>query len=178
MNLNPLIEPGWVNAILPELILSIAGMLLILFAAFAPKLKELTAPLALIGFIVTTWAENFVRGGKFFGGTYEISGITRIFDITFLLAAMLATLFAREYLERENIESGEFYALLMWATVGMMMMAKGLDLLIVILGQPQILSDGVVRDGIHPVRDGAVLRRDAIDQLRRYGARIRYRESE
>jgi NADH-quinone oxidoreductase subunit N len=134
MNIHPLVEPGWVNAILPELILSVGGMLLLLFAAFAPRLRGLTAPLALIAFIVTAWAENLVRAGTFFGGTYEISGITRIFDITFLLAAMLATLFAREYLEREQIEGGEFYALLMWATVGMMMMAKGLDLLIVILG--------------------------------------------
>jgi NADH-quinone oxidoreductase subunit N len=134
MTLHPLIEPGWVNAVLPELILSVAGMLLILFAAFAPKLRGLTAPLALFGFIVTAMSENLVRAGRFFGGTYEISGITRLFDMTFLLAAMLATLFAREYLERENIEGGEFYALLMWGTVGMMMMAKGLDLLIVILG--------------------------------------------
>src|SRR5437867_13049114 len=134
MTLHPLIEPGWVNAVLPELILSVAGMLLMLFAAFAPKLQGITAPLALFGFIVTAMSENLVRTGRFFGGTYEISGITRIFDITFLLAGMLATLFAREYLEREDIEGGEFYALLMWATVGMMMMAKGLDLLIVILG--------------------------------------------
>src|SRR6266566_6774629 len=134
MNLTPLIEPGWVNAILPELILCLGGMLLILMAAFTPGLRELVAPTALIGFILASWSENLVRPGTFFGGTYEISGITRIFDITFLLAAILATLFAREYLEREGIEGGEFYALLMWATVGMMMMAKGLDLLIVILG--------------------------------------------
>ncbi len=135
MTLHPLIEPGWVNAILPELILIVAGMLLMLFAAFVPRLRGLTAPLALIAFIITAWAEVLlVHAGTFFGGTYEISGITRIFDMTFLLAAMLATLFAREYLEREQIEGGEFYALLMWATVGMMMMAKGLDLLIVILG--------------------------------------------
>jgi len=134
MTLHPLIEPGWVNAVLPELILSVAGMLLMLFAAFAPKLRGITAPLALIAFMVTAWSENLVRAGRFFGGTYEVSGITRIFDVTFLLAAMLATLFAREYLEREDIEGGEFYALLMWGTVGMMMMAKGLDLLIVILG--------------------------------------------
>jgi len=134
ITLHPLIEPGWVNAILPELILSIGGMLLMLFAAFLPKAKEISAPLALIIFIVAAWSENLVRAGRFFGATYEVSGITRIFDITFLLAAMLATLFAREYLEREQIEGGEFYALLMWATVGMMMMAKGLDLLIVILG--------------------------------------------
>jgi len=134
MTLHPLIEPGWVNAILPELILTGGGILLMLVAAFAPRLRQATAPLALIVFIAAAWSENLVRAGRFFGGTYEVSGITRIFDITFLLAAMLATLFAREYLERENIESGEFYALLMWATVGMMMMAKGLDLLIVILG--------------------------------------------
>src|SRR5712691_6033153 len=132
--MNPLIEPGWLNAILPEVILCVGGMVLMLLAAFAPKATEITAPVALIVFIITAWSERLVRGGTFFGGTYEISGITRIFDITFLLAAMLATLFAREYLERERIESGEFYALLMWATVGMMMMAKGLDLLIVILG--------------------------------------------
>ena len=134
MTLHPLIEAGWLSAILPEVILCVAGMLLMLLAAFAPNLREALAPLALIGFIVTAWSENLVRAGRFFGGTYEISGITRIFDITFLLAAMLATLFAREYLEREGIEGGEFYALLMWGTVGMMMMAKGLDLLIVILG--------------------------------------------
>jgi NADH-quinone oxidoreductase subunit N len=134
MNLHPLVEPGWVNALLPELILSVGGMLMMLFAAFAPRLRTVTAPLALMVFIVTAWMENAVRGGRFFGGTYEISAITRIFDLTFLLAAMLATLFAREYLEREKIEGGEFYALLMWGTVGMMMMAKGLDLLIVILG--------------------------------------------
>lgn len=134
MILQPLVEPGWLNALLPELILSVGGLLMMLFAAFFPRLRTMTAPLALMFFIVTAWMENAVRGGTFFGGTYEISAITRIFDLTFLLAAMLATLFAREYLERERIEGGEFYALLMWATVGMMMMAKGLDLLIVILG--------------------------------------------
>jgi NADH-quinone oxidoreductase subunit N len=134
MTLHPLIESGWVNAILPELILCLGGIVLILFDAFAPKLRGSTAPLALVVFIATAWAENLVTGGTFFGGSYQISGITRIFDITFLLAAMLATLFAREYLERERLEGGDFYALLMWGTVGMMMMAKGLDLLIVILG--------------------------------------------
>jgi NADH-quinone oxidoreductase subunit N len=140
MNLQPLLEPGWVNAILPELILSIGGMLLILVDAFAPRAKGILAPLTLILFIAAAWAENlFVQGGVFFGGTYEISGITMIFDLTFLLAGMMATLFARDYLDREGIEDGAFYALLMWGTVGMMMMAKGLDLLLVVLGL-EILS--------------------------------------
>src|SRR4029078_6051032 len=37
------------------------------------------------------------------------------------------------------MEGGECYALLMWGTVGMMMMAKGLDLLLIVLGL-EILS--------------------------------------
>ncbi len=140
MNLQPLLEPGWVNAILPELILSLGGMLLILIDAFAPRAKGVLAPVALIIFIAAAWSENlFIQGGVFFGGTYEVSAITMIFDLTFLLAGMMATLFAREYLEREAIEDGAFYGLLMWGTVGMMMMAKGLDLLIVVLGL-EILS--------------------------------------
>jgi NADH-quinone oxidoreductase subunit N len=138
--IQPLLEPGWQWAILPELILCFGGMLLILVGAFAPKAKGVLAPLALIVFIATAWVENLlIRGGTFFGGTYEISAITMIFDLTFLLAGMLALLFSREYLEREGIEGGEYYALLMWGTVGMMMMAKGLDLLLVILGL-EILS--------------------------------------
>lgn len=134
-----MLEPGWVYAILPEIILCGGGMLLILIDAFAPRVRSILAPLAVIILIATTWSENLVVAGTFFGNSYQISGITRVFDLTFLLAAILVTLFAREYLEREGIDGGEFYALLMWGTVGMMMMAKGLDLLIIVLGL-EILS--------------------------------------
>jgi NADH-quinone oxidoreductase subunit N len=140
MTLQPLLEPGWHLAILPEIILCAGGMLLILFDAFLPRAKGILAPMALLVFIATAWVENlFVQGGAYFGGTYEISAITMIFDLTFLLAGMMALLFSREYLQREGIEGGEYYALLLWGTVGMMMMAKGLDLLLVILGL-EILS--------------------------------------
>jgi NADH-quinone oxidoreductase subunit N len=134
LNLYPLLEPHWINAILPELVLCLGGMFLILFDAFAPKARALTGPLAVIIFIACAWSQRLVTVGTFFGGTYEVGGITRIFDITFVLAGILCTLLATDYLEREGISGGEFYALLMWGTVGMMMMAKGLDLLIIILG--------------------------------------------
>jgi NADH-quinone oxidoreductase subunit N len=138
--IQPLLESGWVNAILPEIVLVVGGLLLLMIEAFSDRTsRAIAGPLAVIILIGATWAQNFSVGGTFFGGTYEISGITRVFDLTFLLAAILASLFAREYLEREGIDSGEFYALLLWGTVGMMMMAKGLDLLIVILGL-EILS--------------------------------------
>ena len=133
MTLTP-IESGWLAAILPEMILTIAGMLLILFDVFVPRARVFVPALAVIDLLAAFWSELFVTGGTYFAGTYQISNMTRVFDIVFLLAAILAALFAGDYLERERLQSGEFYALLMWATVGMMMMAKGLDLLVVILG--------------------------------------------
>jgi len=128
------LDPGWLTAILPELILSVAGMMLILFDVFVPRARAVIPALAVIDLLAAFWSEMAVEGGTYFSGTYEISNITRVFDIVFLLAAILAALFAADYLERERLQSGEFYALLMWGTVGMMMMAKGLDLLVVILG--------------------------------------------
>jgi NADH-quinone oxidoreductase subunit N len=134
MTLNPLLEAGWVNAILPEIVLCVAGMLLILLEAFSPRLRGIFAPLTVMAIIATLLAEQMTIGGTFFGGTYELSAITRVFDYIFLLATLLAVMFARDYLQREMIETGEFYALMLWGTVGMMMMAKGLDLLVIILG--------------------------------------------
>ncbi len=128
------LQGPWLTAILPELILSVAGMLLILFDVFVPRARSFIPALAVIDFLAAFWSGILVTNGTYFSGTYQISNITRVFDIVFLLAAILATLLAADYLERERLQSGEFYALLMWGTVGMMMMAKGLDLLIVILG--------------------------------------------
>lgn len=134
MTLHPLLESYWINAILPELILAGAGMVLILLEAFLPRMRGAFAPLAIVVFIAAGYSEFLIHEGTFFGGTYQVSGISRLFDFAFLLAALLASMFAREYLVQQNIDGGEFYALLMWGTVGMMMMAKGLDLLIIILG--------------------------------------------
>lgn len=134
MTLNPLLEPNWLRAIAPELILIIGGILLALLEAIVPRLRGIFAPLTIITLVATAIAETSGVGGNYFGGTYQVSEITMIFDLAFLLATLLAVMFAREYMARENIETGEFYALMLWGTVGMMMMAKGLELLIVILG--------------------------------------------
>src|SRR6266496_62755 len=152
---------GWLTAILPELILSVAGMLLILFDVFVPRARAVIPALAVIDLLIAFWSEMAVDGGTYFAGTYQISNITRVFDIVFLLAAILAALFAADYLERERLQSGEFYALLMWGTVGMMMMAKGLDLLVVILGLELLSICIFVLVGFHrriPVSNEASLK--------------------
>src|SRR5438067_5708870 len=79
---------GWITAILPELILSVAGMLLILFDVFVPRARAVIPALAVIDLLIAFWSEMAVEGGTYFAGTYQISNITRVFDIVFLLAAI------------------------------------------------------------------------------------------
>ncbi len=141
MTLNPLLEPNWIQAITPEIILVCSGIVLILLEAFAgTAMRRLMAPLAAIATVITGYVVlgSYSRLADapqvFFGGTYQLSVATIIFDIVFLLAALLAIMFSRDYLEREGIDAGEYYALILWGTFGMMMMAKGLELLIVVIG--------------------------------------------
>jgi NADH-quinone oxidoreductase subunit N len=134
MTLNPVLEPNWFNAILPETILAVAGVVLILLSVFIPRARGAFAPLTMIVLAVALWAEFGATYGVFLGGQYEVSPITRIFSLAFLLATLLAVMFSRDYLVRERLEDGEYYALLLWGTMGMLMMAKGLELLVVILG--------------------------------------------
>src|SRR5512142_1692986 len=83
MTLNPLIEPHWMQAILPEIVLSLGGMLLILVEAFAPALKRALAPLAIFIAILTGYAVMNVPRAVYFGGTYQVGMMTQIFDFVF-----------------------------------------------------------------------------------------------
>ena len=80
MTLQPLLEPGWVNAILPELVLVSGGILLMLLEVFAPRMRGSFGPLAVLTLIAANFAEFMVIGGTYFGGTYELSAITRLFE--------------------------------------------------------------------------------------------------
>lgn len=134
MTLNPLLEPNWMAAIAPEIILSLAGLALILLDAFAPRLRSTFSSMTLVALLSTVLVEWTPVLGDFFGGTYAATPLTRIFNLAFLLAAVLVTMLSHDFLRRQGAQAGEYYALLLWSTVGMMMMAKGTDLLIIILG--------------------------------------------
>src|SRR5207245_5261572 len=55
------------------------------------------------------------------------------FAILFLAATALVILLSVKYLEIEKEQEGEYYALLLFACVGMMFMASGVDLIVMFL---------------------------------------------
>jgi NADH-quinone oxidoreductase subunit N len=61
------------------------------------------------------------------------------FTLIFLLVSGLTLLIATVWVDHEHLPAGEFHSLLLFATVGMMLMASGNDLVIIFLGL-EILS--------------------------------------
>ena len=124
-------------AIMPETILSIVGMALLLINVFVPSEKKgYLAWLSLAGIVVTFFT---VVGGwgnpqEGFSGSVLQDNFSLFFKGIFLIAAALSVLITDQYLDREGCNHGEIYPLLLFATVGMMLMAAGTDLMTIFIG--------------------------------------------
>ncbi|HEX6624758.1 MAG TPA: NADH-quinone oxidoreductase subunit N, partial [Pyrinomonadaceae bacterium] len=133
--------------LLPELILSVAGVLVMLVDAFARRTDQrwLTGNLTLVGLLAAAgsclWLWNPAPDvpQSAFGGMIVLDRLRLSFTFIFLLVAALTVLVSMIWVERERLPAGEFHTLLLFATVGMMLMASGGDLVMIFLGL-EILS--------------------------------------
>lgn len=128
-------------AVGPEIVLSAFGLLLVLLDAFARPLRPAFPYVALTGLFSANWAGHYL-GGTFFSKAIEASELTRFVDLAAIVAATLAVLGGAALLERDRKNQGEFYALLLWSTAGLMLMVKGADLLVVFIGL-ELMSFGL-----------------------------------
>ncbi len=121
-------------AIAPETALAVAGCVILLLEAFAPKLRRWFASLALLGVAASLYFLARAPFGTSFGGRLETSTLTLLVGLFLGGCAALAILVAKPYLERSGEEKGEFYALILWGHLGVSLMTRGLDLLIIFIG--------------------------------------------
>lgn len=125
----------WLTSVFPELVLVVAGGVLVLLDAFAPRLRPAMAWLAMATVLAALglrWA--LPTPGAVWEGMLLVDGLGRFVDSYILLAAALALLVADPYLARTQSRYGEFFGLLLWAAVGAMTMAKANHLLVVFVG--------------------------------------------
>ncbi len=121
-------------SIAPEIALVAAGCLVLLLEAFAPSWRRASATIALAGVAASLYFLVDTPLGTTFGGRFATSPLTVLMGLFIGAAAGLAILIARPYLERTGEERGEFYALLLWGHVGVSLMIRGLDLLLIFIG--------------------------------------------
>jgi NADH-quinone oxidoreductase subunit N len=69
-----------------------------------------------------------------FGGAVIVDRYALFFNVLFSLAASLTLLMSMDYLDSIEVRAGEFYALVLFATAGMVLMASATDLIVLFLG--------------------------------------------
>jgi len=123
------------SGIMPELILAITAAVILLLEMCAGDREargavELTVAGLLLAFLATFGAD----GELLFSAMLVNDGFSAVLDKVFLLAALLVTLMSRPYLARHGAARGEYFVLLLLATVGMMVMGAAMDFITIFLG--------------------------------------------
>ncbi|MFQ5432947.1 MAG: NADH-quinone oxidoreductase subunit N [Nitrospinota bacterium] len=124
------------GAVAPELILTLAACLVLLIDVFSKKRgHDRIAYLSLAAVILAFMAAAIPSEPySTFSGMYAADRFTQFFKLIFLLGTGLTILISVRYAEDERINHGEYYALLLFATVGMMFMAAGSDMMTIFMG--------------------------------------------
>jgi NADH-quinone oxidoreductase subunit N len=131
-----------VSALLPEIILALVAFLILMLQAFqSARFKGYYGHVSLIG-VLAAVGLVFGEPGGFgsrlveysFSGMWVVDNFGRFFKLIFLLGTGLTLLISMKYLENEEMQHGEYYVLILFATIGMMIMASGAELITIFLG--------------------------------------------
>ena len=120
------------TAILPELVLALAGGALVLADAFAPDSRPrlgFLAGLSAVAALALRWTGPLP--GAVWSGALIVDPLARFVDTYVLAALLLVAVMADPYLARTGARYGEFYGILLWSAVGAMTLAKADSLLVV-----------------------------------------------
>lgn len=138
--------------ILPELVVAVAGIIVMVYDSFFPKQKTVSGLIALAGlglsgmFLAAMWTGDAISSG--WNGMIAHDSLRLSFSFVFLFVTAMTILISTIWVQRENVPAGEYHALLMFATFGMMMMAAGNDLVVIFLGLETLSISTYVMAGL------------------------------
>lgn len=121
----------------PWITLSVTAILILLADALSPKGNRAAAPgLALLGLAVAGFQTYCLWGKQTldFARMVYVDNFALFFYMIFLLGTALTVLISLQYLKDYGKNLAEYYALLLFATVGMMIMAASAHLIMIFLG--------------------------------------------
>lgn len=126
-----------IYSILPVMIVAGWALLLLVVDLWIPRnRKGITAILAALGMAVALGfvlasSGNTMQG---FSNMVVLDGFASFVQVLFLVSGMAVVALAYDYVQRMDINYGEFYVLLMFSISGMMLMSQANNLLMVFLG--------------------------------------------
>ena len=124
--------------IIPEITVTIAGLTALLVAAFGKGRAGSTSAgvVTLIGTVVAlcSTAMLWPVHSSAFSGLYTIDSFGTFLKLIFLIILFLVTILSFRYTDREEIVEGEYYALLLFGVLGMMVMVSSTSFLTIFIG--------------------------------------------
>ncbi|MBI5343794.1 MAG: NADH-quinone oxidoreductase subunit N [Deltaproteobacteria bacterium] len=125
-----------IYSVLPEIALAILAMAMMVVDFFAGREhKTILGTLSVIGLvIILPVAYMTVEAGQSFGGMVIADGFSAFFSVIFIIAAIFTIIISTAYLKKVDVTRGEYYYTVIFATLGMMVMAKSNDLINMYVG--------------------------------------------
>ena len=124
--------------LMPELIIILTFILVVIFDLFNSLQKTLTAWITIVGSAIALYVSiNMLQigtEGTEFSNMIQVDKYSLFFNVIFLVSTILVVLISMNYLGRQDRRQGEYYLLILLATLGMMLMASGNELIVVFLG--------------------------------------------
>ena len=102
------------------------------------KQRTVSGVISLVGLVLsgivlrTLWSGS--HPATAWNGMIAHDNLRLSFSFVFLFVSAMTVLVSTVWVERENVPAGEYHALLLFATFGMMMMSAGNDLVVIFLG--------------------------------------------
>ena len=125
------------SALLPMLVITGTGLLVLVLDSFTPPAqRSRLAGISLLGILAAAGAVGAAWGQPeiVFSGMLAADAFGQFFSLLLLLVVGLTVLISIPYVRRTGMDHGEYYALLLFGTLGMMIMANSLDLITIFLG--------------------------------------------
>ena len=126
-----------IRPIVPEITMVCAGLILLLLDLVVRK-KEVVAFVGIVGAIVALYGTFKLYGLSepqiAFSNMFILDGYANFFKLIFYLNVILTIGISVKYMKVEKASYGEYYALLLFSTTGMMIMASAGDLIVLYLG--------------------------------------------
>ena len=135
------IEPGTVilSIIGPEVVLVIAALGLMVTDVFIKNESEQRLLLwiglaGILGALAVAWSMWGREPAYGFSGMVVADNFSTFFTVLFLTAGGLTLLLSHSYVQKLGLAPGEYYALTLFATTGMVLMGRSTDLIMLFLG--------------------------------------------
>ncbi|MCX5720106.1 MAG: NADH-quinone oxidoreductase subunit N [Nitrospirae bacterium] len=121
-----------IGPVIPELVMTGLALILLTAELFIKNKKVLAFASSVgVGGVAFTLIG---ASGTTFGGMFISDGYSTFFKLIFFINAILSILISVKYIAIEKVNFGEYYSLILFSTLGMMIMASAADLIVLYLG--------------------------------------------